>query len=211
MKKITKAGFFVAAATAATVMIGGTMAYLTDYDTVSNQFTVGKVDIELTEPSWKPEENTSVEPLGEINKDPQITNTGKNDAYVYLEVSVPMRKLITADENGNRIDPALIQLFTFSPQKNWTLMDSLTEGNNKVYRYSYDKILTPGEKTNELFKTMQFANVVEGQIDGQTFDVPVHAYAIQSTNTGGDKKTVSEQAKNAFEKYLNQNKKSGKD
>ena len=187
------------------------MAYLTDYDTVSNQFTVGKVDIELTEPSWDPEENTSIEPAGEISKDPQITNKGKNDAYVYLEVSVPMRKLVTADENGNKIDAALIQLFSFTPQAGWTLMDSFTEGNNKVYRYSFDQILPPGGKTNELFKTMKFANVVEGQIDGQTFDVPVHAYAIQSDNTGGDKKTVPEQAKNAFEKYLNQNKKSPED
>lgn len=192
-------------------MIGGTMAYLTDYDTVSNQFTVGKVDIELTEPSWKPEENTAIEPAGEINKDPQITNKGKNDAYVYLEVSVPVRKLVTADENGNRRDASQIQLFTFTPQKDWTLMDSFTEGTSKVYRYSYDKILPPGGKTNELFKTMQFANVVEGQIDGQTFDVPVQAYAIQSANTGGEKNTVPEQAKNAFEKYLNQNKKAGKD
>ena len=122
------------------------MAYLTDYDTVSNQFTVGKVDIELTEPSWKPEENTAIEPAGEINKDPQITNKGKNDAYVYLEVSVPVRKLVTADENGNKLDAVQIQLFTFTPQKDWTLMDSFTEGTSKVYRYSYDKILPPGGK-----------------------------------------------------------------
>ena len=27
---------------------------LTDYDKVSNQFTVGKVDVELTEDNWKP-------------------------------------------------------------------------------------------------------------------------------------------------------------
>ena len=29
--------------------VGGVSAYLTDYDKVSNQFTVGKVDVELTE------------------------------------------------------------------------------------------------------------------------------------------------------------------
>ena len=37
--------------------VGGVSAYLTDYEKVSNEFTVGKVDIELKEPEWKPEEN----------------------------------------------------------------------------------------------------------------------------------------------------------
>ena len=31
--------------------VGGVSAYLTDYEKVSNEFTVGKVDIELKEPS----------------------------------------------------------------------------------------------------------------------------------------------------------------
>ena len=55
--------------------VGGVSAYLTDYEKVSNEFTVGKVDIELKEPEWKPEENRMIEPSKVIYKDPQITNT----------------------------------------------------------------------------------------------------------------------------------------
>ena len=186
-------------------MITGTMAYLTDYDAVANEFTVGKVDIDVTEPSWDPEENDNLVPAQEINKDPQITNKGSNDAYVYLEVSVPVRSLITADASGNRIDRAPIELFSFQADKNWTLMESFEKDSNKVYIYSYNEILPPEKKTSALFQKMNFANVVEGQIDGQTFEVPVRGYAIQTANTGGDKESVPEQAKNAFETYINQN------
>ena len=81
--------------------IGGVSAYLTDFDSAQNQFTVGKVDIELDEPNWTPEEYTKIEPGKEIDKDPQITNTGVNDAFVYLEISVPM-----ADVTAERIIPS---------------------------------------------------------------------------------------------------------
>ena len=195
-----------AAVTAAALMIGGTMSYLTDYDTAANDFTVGKVDIEIDEPSWDPDDNTSITPGQVINKDPLVSNTGSNEAFVYLEVAVPMQKLVTADASGNRVEAAAVELFSFTADKTWTLMDSFVKGTDKIYLYSYNKILKPAEKTTELFKTMNFVNAVEGQIDGKTFEVPVRAYAIQTANTGGDGETVPAQAKNAFNTYLNQNK-----
>ena len=40
-------------AMAATAVIGGTLAYFTDEDVENNEFTVGNVDIDLTEPGWR--------------------------------------------------------------------------------------------------------------------------------------------------------------
>ena len=94
-KKI-KNGLFIAIV-AGSLCIGGTMAYLTDREETVNEFTVGKIDIQLLEPHWKPEENKNLVPTQEILKDPQIKNTGQNDAFVYLEVTVPVRNVITAD------------------------------------------------------------------------------------------------------------------
>lgn len=85
-------------------VLGGVSAYLTDYDKADNQFTVGKVEIELEEPGWKQEEHTKIEPGKEIEKDPQIQNTGVNDAFVYMEVTVPMADVMAADEEGNRLN-----------------------------------------------------------------------------------------------------------
>ena len=53
---------------------GGTAAYLTDFETATNSFTVGKVDIDLDEPNWKPEDNTDLVPTQVIRKDPYVAN-----------------------------------------------------------------------------------------------------------------------------------------
>ena len=40
------------------------MAYLTDNESAANNFTVGKVDIEGSEPSWNPDGGTEEKPVG---------------------------------------------------------------------------------------------------------------------------------------------------
>lgn len=185
--------------------VGGVSAYLTDYDTADNEFTVGKVDIELNEPDWKPEEQTSIEPGKEIPKNPQVKNTGLNDAYVYLEVSVPVAEVETANEDGTRLEKKEQELFSFNMDENWTLLKSVRNGNNQVYTCAYNRILKPEETTKALFEKMTFLNIIEGQLDGQKLEVPVRSYAIQASYTGGDAETIPEKAKAAFEKYINQN------
>ena len=53
---------------------------------------------------------------------------------------------------------------------------------------------------------MKFINIVEGQLDGEELVIPVHAYAIQSSYTGGEAADFEEQARAAYDKYVNQNK-----
>lgn len=185
--------------------LGGTAAYLTDYDTTVNEFTVGKVDIALEEPSWTPDEHVDLEPSEEIEKDPQIKNTGVNDSFVYLEVSVPTAEVITADSEGNRIEKKLTELFSYSKSADWTLLESKMLNGNKVYTYCYNKVLKPDETSAPLFETMTFANIIEGQLDTAHLDVPIRAYAIQTVNTGGDTGTVVQQATTAYQKYMKQN------
>lgn len=202
-KKVVKTAAICCAAGA--LAAGGTMAYLTDYDKTVNEFTVGKVDIELQEPNWKPEENTKLEPSQQIRKDPQVKNIGKNDAFVYLEVSIPMADVITADEAGNRIDRKNTELFTFTKKADWTSLETKTSGQNKIYTFAYNKILKPGQTSTTLFDTITFANIIEGQLDTRQFTVPVRAYSIQTVNTGGDAGTVAQQAAAAYQKYVKQN------
>lgn len=185
--------------------IGGVSAYLTDFDNTVNQFTVGKVDIELQEPGWKPEEHKKTEPSEDMKKDPQIKNVGSNDAYVYLEITVPMADVVAADAAGNRLPGGKQELISYAPNGNWTQLKVQDKGDNKVYTYAYNMVLKPGETTIPLFQKIRFLNIVEGQLDGKQLNVPVRAYAIQTANTGENKGTVQEQAKAAYEKYVNQN------
>ena len=186
--------------------VGGVSAYLTDYEKVSNEFTVGKVDIELKEPEWKPEENKKIEPSKGIHKDPQITNTGTNDAFVYMEVSIPMANVEAAAENGERLGKKVQELFYFEAKDNWMQLSVQNTESRRTYTYAYTKILKPQETSEALFDTVKFLNLIEGQLDGQTFEIPVRAYAIQTSYTGGSSDNLSEQIKAAYEKYVNQNK-----
>lgn len=186
--------------------VGGVSAYLTDYEKVSNEFTVGKVDIELKEPEWKPEENKKIEPSKVIHKDPQITNTGTNDAFVYMEVSIPMANVEAAAENGERLGKKVQELFSFEAKDSWMQLSVQNAESRRTYTYAYTKILKPQETSEALFDTVKFLNLIEGQLDGQTFEIPVRAYAIQTSYTGGSSDNLSEQIKAAYEKYVNQNK-----
>lgn len=186
--------------------VGGVSAYLTDYEKVSNEFTVGKVDIELKEPEWKPEENKKIEPSKVIHKDPQITNTGTNDAFVYMEVSIPMANVEAAAENGERLGKKVQELFYFEAKDSWMQLSVQNTESRRTYTYAYTKILKPQETSEALFDTVKFLNLIEGQLDGKTFEIPVRAYAIQTSYTGGSSDNLSEQIKAAYEKYVNQNK-----
>lgn len=205
MNKKLKKGILIAAA-AGVLCAGGTVAYLTDYDATVNEFTVGKVDVELKEPGWNPQDNQKLLPTQEIAKDPQVKNIGNNDAYVYLEVSVPIRSVKTADAQGNLIQQKDTELFTYAANQNWTLLQSARKDSNQVYTYAYNKIVKPSETSEALFEKVVFANIVEGQLDNEKIDIPVRTYAIQTANTGGNTGSVAEQAKTAFQKYINQNK-----
>lgn len=185
--------------------IGGPAVYLADYGTVKNTFTVGKVDIDLDEPNWTPEDHETSEPTEEMEKDPQITNVGKNDAYVYMEVSVPVREVITANEDGSRNPSTSTEMFSYTKSSKWNLMGTKLVGDNKVYLYNYTEILEPEEVTEPLFKTVTFANIIEGQLDEQSIDIDIRAYAIQTVNTGDKEADVNAQAKAAYNKYVNQN------
>ena len=77
-------------AMAATAVIGGTLAYFTDEDVENNEFTVGNVDIDLTEPGWEEtgkKDAETVYPGEPLAKDPTVTNVGENPCFVRISVS----------------------------------------------------------------------------------------------------------------------------
>ena len=78
---------------AITAIGGATLAYYTDTDDADNVFTVGNVDIKLTEPNWVDEDpddqidgQADVYPGEALAKDPTVTNIGKNPCFVRVKV-----------------------------------------------------------------------------------------------------------------------------
>lgn len=76
-------------AMAAIAVVGGTLAWFTDTDDADNVFTVGNVDITLTEPNWEgsgAEDAPEVYPGEPLAKDPTVTNDGANPCFVRVRV-----------------------------------------------------------------------------------------------------------------------------
>lgn len=215
MKKINMTGkkaAVAAMAICAVVAVGGAMAYFTDVDTAKNTIEIGNVHIDLTEPKWDstpdadsdgiPDTAEKIVPGKTIPKDPTVTNTGKNDAYIYLTVTVPTAEIITANTDGSLKNNGMAEeteLFALNNiDSAWKLMGVETTSGKVVYKYGYTKVVKPNEKTTALFDSVTFVNAIEGQgLEDNTYDIDVKASAIQSDETG----TMEE----AYQKFLNQN------
>lgn len=195
---------------------GGALAYFTDKDEGVNQFTVGRVEIDLQEPEWEkkpdedgneiPDEAEDMTPNQTISKDPKIKNTGVNDAYVFLTVQIPCREIVTANADGTKNPKALTDLYSYTADTSWTKLgtyDVLGEDGKSVtahkYLYAYATaggdctVLNPGKTTKALFEEVTFVNAVEGQgLEEEKFDIAIDAYGIQTTDLNGGVKTPHE-------------------
>ena len=167
-KKIV--AFMLVISMLAIALIGGTLAYFTDTDAKNNTFTVGNVDITLTEPEWDAEgskEAEDVYPGEPLAKDPTVTNEGANPCFVRIKVEGLDQ--FAADFNGamityrtNYVEGAL--------GEGWVLH---TDG----YFY-YTEVLASGESTTALFDQVVIPFALTNDAEAQ--DIVVTAYAAQA-------------------------------
>lgn len=202
-RNLKKAGFVAGVLCLAS--IGGVSAYLTDFDKADNQFTVGKVSIDLDEPGFKPEEQTKIEPGKDVKRSTDqkyrskwcIRLSGSIHSDGRSRGSIRRWNTIRQKRTGTVFFPDADKLDKIKLQKT---------GDNQVYVYAYNEVLKPEQTTNTLFDSVKFLNIIEGQIDEKNLSIPIRAYAIQTSYTGGDSASVVDQARTAYEKYVNQNK-----
>lgn len=171
----------------------GTMAYLTSSDTVTNTFTVGKVEIKLdetdvTNPTGPRVQANSYRLLPGLTytKDPTVTvKTGSEPSYVKMTVTFSNARELDAIFKPNGAD--MTSIFNGYDSANWIDKGNTedTDANTRTYVFWYkgivdartadvvldalfDSITVPGTITKEQLAT----------IDGMT--ITVNAYAIQA-------------------------------
>lgn len=153
----------------AILAIGGTLAYFTDTDAKTNTFTVGNVDITLTEPNWEgtgSQDAPEVYPGEPLAKDPTVENTGANPCFVRIKVT-GLDCLAPASNITYRTD-----YMTGKLGDNWVLH---TDG----YFY-YNKVLGVKETTDALFDQIVIpTDLTNGNADTE-FNVVVTAEAVQA-------------------------------
>ncbi|MDO4486146.1 MAG: SipW-dependent-type signal peptide-containing protein [Bacillota bacterium] len=196
MIRKNKRNIVIAVAMLILLAVGAVSAYFTSSDKADNIWTVGEVKIALEEPGWDPDNPPeNIAPNQSFVKDPQIRNTGSNDAYVFLKVRIPVANVITADEaTGERIAAADRELFEYTMNNGWYQLENGTpetidEKDYMTYIYAYGSrdactALPSGNVTAEaLFDQVRFINVIEGQgLENTELKMPIEAYGIQTTD-----------------------------
>ena len=155
----------------AAIAVGGTLAWFTDKADVTNTVTFGNVKIDLTEPAFDELTNDktfeNALPGAEIPKDPTITNTGANDAWIRA-------KITTTLPEGAALDN-LDSLYNIDTTK-W-VFDS-TDGY-----YYYNVKLAAGDEV-KLFDTVTIPNDWTNDISFENLEIVINAEAVQADNNG---------------------------
>ena len=183
------------------VAVGGAIAYFTDTDTKTNTFTIGNVDISLTEDGWDaladandndiPDVAEDMMPGESVTKDPTINNLStKNPAYVFAKVEVPCTTIVAPATTAE-------ELFTYTINSGWTELTgsavACTSGGNAthVYYYGTGGTLTslakaadadhPTPTSNPVFSSVTLRSTLKGN-EGLTGDknIVVNGYGIQT-------------------------------
>lgn len=153
----------------AVAIVGGTLAYFTDTDAAENTFTVGNVDITLTEPNWEgtgSQDAPEVYPGEPLAKDPTVTNTGANPCFVRIKVD-------GLDCLGNA------GMITYrTDYVDGKLGDNWVDGHDGYFYYN--QVLAVGAKTDALFDQIVIPTGLENGDAEDEFNVVVTAEAVQA-------------------------------
>ena len=178
----------------------GTMAYLTDTDTVTNTFTVGQVHLTLDEAKvdklGKPEGDTRWQPTEEdreqeyhllpghsYTKDPTVTvKKGSENAYVRMMVTVSFKEALTSEQLATNLD----SIFVGYQVDKWLREDKTVGAEQKTITYEYRyhtavdaSAATEGVKLEPLFTSIkvpgEYTNEQIAFLGGMSITVEAHA------------------------------------
>ena len=185
-------------------IVGGAIAYFTDTEQKTNTFTIGNVDITLTEDGWDalPDSNSNNIPDGaenmlpgmSVTKDPVVNNVStRTPAYVFVKVDVPCTTIVAPAVTSEEI-------FTYTVNAGWTeltidneLPVACTDGGTASHVYYYGSAgtltalakaansSTPTPTTNPVFSSIMLRTTLKGN-EGLTDQkqVVVTGYGIQT-------------------------------
>lgn len=187
----------VAIVLALILLIGGMIAYFTDTDTATNEFTLGdEIEISLSETGGWTKNATSgkmqnanaqgIHPGTTVDKAPVVTNDSTTTpAYVFAEVIVPC---YDSDDDGV-VDAALYTLNTIG--SGWNLMStSAVNTTDKTITYVYNygdatsmTALAKEASTPAVFSSVTLKSTITAEQAATAPtnpDIEVNAYGIQT-------------------------------
>lgn len=150
------------------VIAVGSLAYFTDKDNADNVFTVGNVNITLTEPNWNStgkEDAPDVYAGEPLAKDPTVTNDGNNPCFVRIKV-----------ENLDQFGPkgAITYRTDYAADK---LGENWAKGTDGYFYYT--KVLEVKATTDALFDQIVMPTGLTGGEEAAPIKVTAEAVQAQ--------------------------------
>lgn len=174
----------IAIACACALALVGVFAYLTATDQVKNIFGfTDKLDIEVVEPNWNPDNAQNLLPTQSVTKDPALHNPNKADVYVFADVVIPQKDIVTANADGTLNESAVVDLFSYAVNDGWTLKDTIPGDDGTVtYRYAYNEVIPAGETSGSIFDEVAIVNYVNEQFNTEELaqQIIINAYGAQA-------------------------------
>lgn len=170
MKKNRITPFVIALITMASLGVGATMAYFTDSASAENVITMGKVDIDLDEPNFDPDDDdneiTNVVPNQAIVKDPTITVADTSEDC-YVRTKIEFSDNLTVEKQAELLENINIDenLWYLSPDGYYYYKNVLSAGQKVVF---FDKVVIP--------------EAWDSEMAGASIQLKVSAEAIQADN-----------------------------
>lgn len=174
------------AALMVTALIGGSLAYFTDTENATNTFTVGNVDIELTEDGWI--DGSTANPGVAVTKKPVVNNIGENEAWIRVNVTISDAAAFKAAMQAHNITD-LATVFAGHDEDYWKRA-SITEdadADTITYSYYYKEKVAKNASTQPIFTSVTipaaFTSAEMAAINGDNkdgFKIIVTADAIQT-------------------------------
>ncbi len=161
------------------LLSAGTMAYFTLQATAYNVITTGVLDLTLHEkmeegaqpgtpldqlPDW--EDQFAVMPGAEFSKIAYVENTGNQDLFARVRITAQI-----TSETGGALSTDVLHL----------TMDT-TDWIEKDGWYYYKTVMTPGQATAPLLKSVYFDTKMDNPYQNATAVVLVEAQAVQAKN-----------------------------
>lgn len=164
------------------IVVGSTLAFFTTQTTVNNVVTMGNVQISLAEPNFK--NSGFVVPGQFIVKDPTVTNTGSNTAYIRCKLEL----VVPEAENSDHLPDARLTDYRRQQLLNGiSFGDAAIPGSaakwilaNDGYYYYQGKLAK--NESVEFFNSVTIPKDWDNKLSDKEFSINVSAEAIQTDN-----------------------------
>lgn len=160
-------------------VVGGSLAWFTDSDTVTNSFATqgngqGQSNGIEIEEEFDKDLAGKVLPGTEVNKDVKVINTATYDQLIRVGFEKKWTNTNNKDLNKDFIELKYKNLTTENEEGKW-----IDGGDGYFY---YNKVVKGGEETKYLLDSVMLSSQADRDYQGAEYDVIVHAEGIQAAN-----------------------------